>query len=74
MEHVSSKIVNRMISAELISESEADQYNYCVQILIEKIISYSVASGCHIKNNVQGIGNRGFLLKTCHLCDRRFVT
>lgn len=48
MEHVSSIIVNRMISAELISESEADQYNYGVQILIEKIISYSVIFGLAI--------------------------
>lgn len=45
MEHVTSRIVNRMISAELISESEADYYNYGVQILIEKLVSYSVTFG-----------------------------
>lgn len=42
MDQVASKIVTRMIMANLISENDAEEYNYGVQILLEKIISYFI--------------------------------
>jgi len=42
MDQVASKIVARMMSVNLISEKDAEEYNYGVQILLEKIISYSI--------------------------------
>lgn len=42
MDQVASKIVARMMMANLISEKDAEEYIYGVQILLEKIISYSI--------------------------------
>lgn len=42
MDQVASKIVARMITANLISDKDAEEYSYGVQILLEKIISYSI--------------------------------
>lgn len=42
MSQVASKIVTRMLTANLISENESEVYTYGVQILLEKIISYSI--------------------------------
>lgn len=42
MEQVASKIVIKMVSADLISEEETDVYNYGVQVILEKVISYAI--------------------------------
>lgn len=42
MSQVASKIVARMLTANLISESESEEYTYGIQILLEKIISYFI--------------------------------
>jgi len=42
MDQVASKIVDRMMMANLISEKDTEEYIYGVQILLEKIISYSI--------------------------------
>lgn len=41
MDQVASKIVARMMIANLISKNDAEEYIYGVQILLEKIISYA---------------------------------
>ncbi len=41
MDQVASKIVARMMMANLISKNDAEEYIYGVQILLEKIISYA---------------------------------
>lgn len=45
MEQVASAIVSKMLSADLISENETEQYNYSVQVLLEKLISYAILFG-----------------------------
>ena len=45
MEQAASVIVSKMLSADLISENETEQYNYAVQVLLEKVISYAVLFG-----------------------------
>ncbi|MBO4907743.1 MAG: accessory gene regulator B family protein [Lachnospiraceae bacterium] len=45
MEQVASAIVSKMLSADLISENETEQYNYGVQVLLEKLISYAILFG-----------------------------
>ncbi len=45
MEQAASVIVSKMLSADLISENETEQYNYGVQVLLEKIISYAILFG-----------------------------
>lgn len=42
MEQVASKIVSKMISADIISEEESAQYNYGVQVVLEKMISFTL--------------------------------
>ncbi len=42
MEQVATKIVMKMVSADLISEEESDLYNYGVQVILEKVISYAI--------------------------------
>lgn len=42
MERVASRIVSRMILANLITDGESDEYIYEIQVLLEKIISYAV--------------------------------
>ena len=42
MEQVATKIVTKMVSADLISEGESDLYNYGVQVILEKVISYAI--------------------------------
>lgn len=41
MKQVVSRIVSRMLVANLISENEVELYNYGVQIMLEKVISYA---------------------------------
>ena len=41
MDQVASKIVAKMMTANLISKNDAEEYIYGVQILLEKIISYA---------------------------------
>lgn len=41
MDQVASKIVARMMTTNLISKNDAEEYIYGVQILLEKIISYA---------------------------------
>ena len=36
MEQVATKIVTKLVSADLISEDESDLYNYGVQVILEK--------------------------------------
>ncbi|MBR5387589.1 MAG: accessory gene regulator B family protein [Eubacterium sp.] len=42
MEYLSSLLISRMIIADVISRDEAEQYKYDVQVLFERIISYSI--------------------------------
>lgn len=42
MEQVATKIVTKMVLADLISEDESDLYNYGVQVILEKAISYAM--------------------------------
>lgn len=42
MEQVATKIVTKLVSADLISEDESDLYNYGVQVILEKAISYAM--------------------------------
>ena len=42
MNQVATKIVARMMMANLISENDSEAYIYGVQILLEKIISYCI--------------------------------
>lgn len=48
MEQVASHIVSRMLMADVISERESDEYVYWIQVLLEKIISYSIIIGLAI--------------------------
>ena len=45
MEQATSVIVSKMLSADLISENEIELYNYGVQVLLEKTISYAILFG-----------------------------
>ena len=45
MEQAASIIVSKMLSADLISENEIKQYNYGVQVLLEKFVSYVILFG-----------------------------
>lgn len=45
MGQAASVIVSKMLSADLISENETELYNYGVQVLLEKIISYVILFG-----------------------------
>ncbi len=51
MERVASRIVSRMLLANLISDKESDEYTYDVQVLLEKIISYVMILGLAIVFN-----------------------
>lgn len=48
MERFVSKIVSRMLLANLITDGESDEYTYEIQVLLEKIISYAVIFGLAI--------------------------
>lgn len=41
MEQIASRIVSKMLMANLISDNETEMYNYGVQVLLEKVISYA---------------------------------
>lgn len=45
MEHISVRLVERMINADVISENESDEYRYRIQVILEKIVSYSLILG-----------------------------
>lgn len=42
MEQIASKIVFNMMQANIIEENESEEYIYGIQILLEKVISYSI--------------------------------
>lgn len=42
MEQVASRIVIKMMRADLIKENESEEYIYGIQVLLEKIISYLI--------------------------------
>lgn len=48
MERFVSKIISRMLLANLITDGESDEYTYEIQVLLEKIISYAVIFGLAI--------------------------
>lgn len=41
MEQIALRIVSKMLMANLISDNETEMYNYGVQVLLEKVISYA---------------------------------
>ena len=48
MERVASRIVSRMLLANLISDGEIDEYAYEIQVLLEKTSSYALIFGLAI--------------------------
>ena len=51
MERIASRIVSRMLLADLISDRETDEYAYEIQVLLEKVVSYVVIFGLAILFN-----------------------
>ena len=42
MKQVAAKIVTKMMKADLISKDECEFYNYGVQVILEKVVSYAI--------------------------------
>ena len=42
MEQLATKIVSRMIIADIITSDDADEYRYSIQIFLERILSYAL--------------------------------
>ena len=51
MERIASRIVSRMLLADLISDRETDEYAYEIQVLLEKVVSYVVIFGLAVLFN-----------------------